>query len=268
MTLYKIIKSSSVVIDENYTIPVTAEPDLEIEESEEYEQYESEKIEEIVPEPEKEADKIDGEAIKKEIIGRAESQARRTADLIVSHTLETAKSELEGAIARGYSDGFDSGRSEALSVVEPALEKIELLAEAIKQAQDSMLEEFRDEMFNIIAEISQKILRREIDEKDEYLLVLFEDALKDIKAEEFVTVTVSESQAEFALRNIDLFKSKVANIDDFKIIPDKDAGRGTMIVETAKSVADASLEVQLGEVEAILGRMKENLSCGFEDGEF
>jgi len=265
--LYKIIKSSSVVIDENYTIPVTAEPDLEIEEPEEYGQYEEPAAEKITPEPEKEAVTIDGEAIKKEIIEQAHSQARRTADLIVSHTLETAKAELDAAIAKGYSDGFESGRSEALGVVAPALEKIGLLADAVTRAQDSMLEEFRDEIFGIIAEISRKVLHREIDEKDEYLLVLFEDALKDIKAEEFVTVTVGESQAEFALRNIDLFKAQVANIDDFKIIADKDAGRGTMIVETAKSVADASFEVQLGEVEVILERMKEKLAFGSEDGE-
>jgi len=103
-------------------------------------------------------------------------------------------------------------------------------------------------------------LKKEIDEKDEYLLILYEEALKDIKTESFVTVTVSEMQSEFALRNIDLFRAKVANIGDFKIITDKNAERGTMVVETAKTVADASFAVQMDEINAVLDRMKENIN--------
>jgi flagellar biosynthesis/type III secretory pathway protein FliH len=130
--------------------------------------------------------------------------------------------------------------------------------------QDEMLESFMNEMINIIGEISKKILRREIDTRDEYLLTLFAEALEGIKAENFVTVTVSESQAGFALRNIDLFKAKVANIPDFKIISDENAERGTMIVETAKTVADASFGVQMDDIDAILERMKANLTIDAE----
>lgn len=188
------------------------------------------------------------------------SQAQRTADLIINHTLENAKAELNNALSQGYSDGFETGKSEALSIISPALGKINALTDAIMQIQNQMLEDFKDEMFNIIAEVSKKILHREIEEKDEYLITLFSDAINNIRAENFVTVTVSEAQAEFAVRNIDLFKAKISNIDDFKIIPDKNAERGTMIVETAKTVADASFNVQIAAIDSILERMKENLS--------
>jgi flagellar assembly protein FliH len=204
---------------------------------------------------------LERERIKNEMIAQAQTQTQRTADLIISHTLENAKTELNAVISQGYADGFETGRNEAAAVIAPALEKISLLADAITKMQDEMLEDFKDEMFDIIAEISQKILKKEIDEKDEYLLTLFEEAIKDIKAESFVTVTVSESQSEFALRNIDLFKAKVANIEDFKIIADKNAARGTMVVETAKTVADASFAVQMDEINAVLERMKENISA-------
>lgn len=193
--------------------------------------------------------------IGEEIIG----QAQRTADLVINHTLESAKTELNNALSQGYSDGFEAGKNEAMNIISPALDKIKIMNDAVLQIQDKMLEDFRDEMFNIIAEISKKILHREIDEKDEYLITLFSDAVKDIRAENYVTVTVSEAQADFAVRNIDLFRAKVANIEDFKIIPDKNADRGTMIVETAKTVADASFNVQIESINNILDRMKENL---------
>ncbi|MCL2096294.1 MAG: FliH/SctL family protein [Oscillospiraceae bacterium] len=201
------------------------------------------------------------ERIKNEIVALATAQANRTSELIISHTLENARAELGAAASQGYSDGFESGRNEALGIVSAALEKINLLAGEITKMQDEMLRDFEEEMFNITAEISRRVLKREIDEKDEYLVVLFEEAVRDIKAESFVTVTVSESQTGFAVRNIDLFKSKVANIEDFRIISDKDADRGTMIVETEKTVADASFSVQMDEIDAVINQMKENLSA-------
>jgi flagellar assembly protein FliH len=243
---------------------IAAEPDKPDETEklrEEREQREKQKEEkkqaDILSERERE---LDRERAKNEAVEQARAQAQRTSDLIVSHTLENAKAELSAAISQGYADGFESGRNEAAAVIAPALEKIGLLTAAVTKMQDEMLEDFKNEMFGIIAGISQKILKREIDSNDEYLLTLFEEALKDIKAEGFVTVTVSESQVEFALRNIDLFKAKVANIEDFKIIADKGAERGTMIVETAKAVADASFAVQMNEINYILDRIKENIS--------
>jgi len=282
MTLSKIIKNYAVITGEPFTISVTAEPEPPYEGPEEPEgggPYNEERepdpdagavpdgyAADILSEREKEIDK---EALKKEIVGQARTQAKRAADLIINHTLDSARTELSEVLHQGYSDGFEAGKSEAVGVIAPALEKINLLAESITQAQDKMLEEFRDEMFGIIAEISRKILRREINEKDEYLIALFEDALKGIKAEEFITVTVSESQAEFMLRNIDIFKAYASNVEEFKIIPDKNAERGTMIVETAKTVADASFEVQMEEIEVILDRMKEKLSAQvLDDFEF
>jgi hypothetical protein len=88
---------------------------------------------------------------------------------------------------------------------------------------------------------------------------LFKDAVKSIKVEEFVTLTVSESQIDFATRNTDLFKAAVSNVKDFKIIAEKDANSGTMIVETASSMADASYYVQEEKIDAILEQMKDTL---------
>ena len=278
----KIIKRYAVQLDEAVIIPVSkedqADDDTDLDEAEIAEEQESEepeikserrnrqererqererREEAILVERERELEK---ERIRNEVREQAGAQAQRTTDLIINHTLEKAKSELDGAISQGYADGFEAGRNEAMGIIGPALDKISVLAEAITGMQDEMLENFKDKMFDMVAGISQKILKREIDENDGYLLVLFEEALEDIKAESFVNVTVSESQAEFALREIDLFRAKVANIEDFKIIADKNAERGTMVVETAKAVADASFAVQMDEINAVLDRMKENIS--------
>ena len=295
----KVLKRNTVFIDEEtYTIPVTPEKaeifdkdkenldkldidgyDIEIEEYEESEE-EYEKPELIIPKististedilaereriieereiefeeriKEKEAE---NELRRQEII----EQAKKTADLIVSYNLENARKELREAMSQGYSYGFEEGRIEAMNVIAPALEKTKRMADTVSEMQDKMLEDFKDDMFDIISEISNKIIHREIDEKDEYLMTLFSDAIKDIRAENYVTVTVSESQVDFAVRNIELFKEKVANIKDFKIISDINHGKGTMIVETAKSVVDASFNVQVEKVNSIVEEMKENL---------
>gem|GEM_PF-6761918 len=196
------------------------------------------------------------ELIGEEII----AQAQKTAEIIISHTLESTKQELDIAITQGYNDGYSEGKSEALKIIEPSLLKIKILVDSIKKMQDKMLDEFKDGMFNMISDISSKILHKEIDEKDEYLVELFADAVKNIKTESFVTVTVSGAQIDFTLRNIDLFRSQVANINDFKIVPDKNAVKGTMVVETANALADASYAVQQEKINLIISQMKENLS--------
>jgi flagellar biosynthesis/type III secretory pathway protein FliH len=193
--------------------------------------------------------------------GEIIAQAKQSAELIVSHTLENARLELNSAITQGYTEGFEAGRSEAAGMIAPALEKVGKLSGTVGQMQDEMLDAFKDEMFGMISEISKKIIHREINGNDEYLLTLFEDALKGIKAENQVTVTVSESQAEFAVRNIDLFRSRIAHInaEDFMIVSDRDAPAGTMIVETDKTVADASCEAQLGKIDGVLKQIRANL---------
>lgn len=196
----------------------------------------------------------------KELLGEEIiAQAHKTAELIVNHTLETTKSELTNVIAQGYADGFAEGKNEALSVIEPALGKLARLTESITKIQDLMLENFRDGIFSIISEISNKIIHKEISSGDEYLLELFKDAVKSIKVDGFVTVTVSESQVDFVVRNIDLFKAAVSEVKDFRVLSEKDANRGTMIVETAKTMADASYYVQEEKIDAILEEMKNTL---------
>ena len=186
-------------------------------------------------------------------------RATQTAELIVTHTLDSAKAELGNAITAGYTDGFETGRNEALKILEPALNKIDVLTETIKRLQDKMLYEFRDGMFSLISEISQKIVHKEVSENNLYLSVLFSDAIQNIKAEEFVTITVAESELTLATRNEKLFLAEIPHIKDFKILPDKNAAKGTMIVETEKTVVDASIDVQLEKVEYLLQQMKENL---------
>ena len=203
------------------------------------------------------------ELIREEII----AQAQKTAEIIINHTLESAKSELDGVISQGYKEGFDEGKGEALKIIEPSLLKIKILVDSIKKMQDKMLEEFKDGMFNIISDISGKILHKEIEEKDEYLFELFADAVKSIKTENFVTVTVSGAQIDFAMRNIDLFRSQVENINDFKILADKGAKKGTMVVETSKVLADASYNVQQEKIDYIISQMRDNLSVPETAGE-
>ena len=295
MKLSKVLKKHKVVIDDDniYIIPVSVKPENFAEPEnaadlipEEFDAVEEDKFDaadnfahEVKTEPEHEPahenkNKVSPEEIWAEKLKEIEekereiesmrdiliSRAQRTADLIVNHALETAKNELRNALESGYKEGFEEGKREAMKVINPALDKIAVLAEATAELQDEMLEEFRLSIFDVISEISNKIIHKEIDEKDEYLLTLFSDAVRNIRTEEFVTVTVGTAQAEFAMRNIDLFRAKVSNIDDFEILSDDNAGKGTMIVETAKALADASVNVQSEKIDAILERMKENLS--------
>jgi len=282
----KLVKSNSVILDEAaYEVPISRY---------EYEDKYIDEEAEAVPEykePEEEPEKISEETEKK--IGQEEisqesliknlremitennnqaqdktsgligeeiiAQAQRTAELIIKHTLESAKFELTNVIAQGYADGFAEGKNEALAVIEPALAKIAVLTESVARIQDLMLGNFKDAIFSIISEISSKIIHREINASDEYLLELYKDAVKRIKAEEFVTVTVGESQIDFAVRNVDLFKAAVSHVQDFKIIAEKDADRGTMVVETARSMADSSCYIQEEKIDAVLEQLKDTL---------
>jgi len=187
------------------------------------------------------------------------AQAQKTAELIVNHTLDTTKIEMTNVISQAYAEGFSEGRAEAVSIIEPAMRKIAALMDSVTGIQDLMLENFKDGMFSIISGISSKIIHREIESNDKYLIELFNDAVKSIKIEEFVTVTVSESQVDFAVRNADLFKAAVSNVSDFKVIADADALRGTMIVETARAIADSSYYVQHEKIDEVIAAMRDTL---------
>lgn len=186
--------------------------------------------------------------------------AYRSAEIILNHTLSTAKQELEEAARQGFAEGFEEGRRQAESVIAPALKKIETFMNSIFKVEESMLYEFREKMFVMVSEAAKKLIHKEIKENDSYIVSLFSDAMRDMRAEDFVTITVSDYDIEFVTAHKHLFLSEIGELNDFKIIADKDSPKGTLIIETEKSVVDASIGVQLKNIEALFERLKLNLS--------
>lgn len=204
-------------------------------------------IERMYEEAEKYAEKTRGDAY-------------RSAEIILNHTLSSARDKLEEAERIGYSQGFEEGKRQAESVISPALKKIGAFMNGILKVEDDMLREFREKMFLMVSESAKKLIHKEISANDDYIVSLFSDAMRDMRAEEFVTVTVSDYDADFVTAHKQLFLSEIGNLNDFRIITDKDASKGTLIIETEKSVVDASLGIQLENIDALFEKLKMALS--------
>jgi flagellar biosynthesis/type III secretory pathway protein FliH len=121
------------------------------------------------------------------------------------------------------------------------------MEEALKQ-KDIILEESKDEIMSTVFKIAEKIIKKELDDKD-ILRSNLSEAFNLISTTKKVTVYVNWEQLEIAEELKDELRSKFYTIEEFNIVEDKNLLPGGCVIETKMGRIDASIETQLSALE-------------------
>jgi flagellar assembly protein FliH len=161
--------------------------------------------------------------------------------------------ELEADLARREAQAREAGLREGRSAAEKRL--TQPLEEALGRVAAQLAElaslrarlrrEAEGDLVRLAVEIARRILRRELAADPEAILGVVKAALDRVDSREVLRVRASAADAEtirahVARRNLP---------DRIEIIADAGLERGALLVETARGVADASVETQLQEIE-------------------
>lgn len=171
---------------------------------------------------------------------RAAVLQRRVAELEAS--LEPRCREAREA---GYREGEAAGRNQANGQVQPLLEKLARSIQEIAEARPKLRAEAEGDLLKLSLAIARKVLHRELIADPDSIAALIKVCLDKIRLQEIVRVRI-HPQHHPAIQQILVRLSTGVPIE---LLPDPKLQLGGVVIETTRGEFDASVDVQLKEIE-------------------
>ncbi|NLK63813.1 MAG: hypothetical protein GX289_01835 [Tissierellia bacterium] len=196
------------------------------------------------------------------IISEAEEEARKI--------IETAKNDARAQIAeckkkayedgynsgleigkkRGYKEGYDEGQAKISEILleqnKKATREIAEMIEKIEFEKSKIISKYEEELANLSIEIAEKVIRNEIETKDNLVSAIIKDVIKDYRNVEWIKIYISSKDDAAAIQADKELADELKKIaQDIKIEVLDELEKGSAIVESADGIVEASIDTQL-----------------------
>lgn len=202
-----------------------------------------------------EPEKIDYEALGMEIVEKAKVEAdliikealleaRETFSKAVAEVDELKAKALEEAKEEGYNTGLDQARQEYESLLEEAADIKEQAGVDYKKILDSA----EADVVGTILDIARKVISKELECKENVLLLVqeaFEKCSKDHKA----VLKLSEQDYDYVNENKEVLMSMLERSENIEIKKDMSLKEGGCVIDTPFGSIDASAYTKLDKIE-------------------
>jgi len=172
--------------------------------------------------------------------------AQAEADDIKRRVKEEAAALLAESRMNGYKEGLEQGRIKGQLEVKKALDELRSLIQQIESDKEKLLAESKNDAVELAFIIAEKVLGQKVLADKNTFFKLYEKAVKDIKAQKWVKLSVSKHEVEFATQHSDYLLSVVEGAERIEIEVLEDAPPGTCIVETSEKIVDTGIHTQIG----------------------
>ena len=176
-----------------------------------------------------------------EIIHNAKIYATK----IRSFARKKAEIEYEESKTAGFKEGYEAGKEIAVRENNSNVEELKQLIKKLDDIKITFIEDNKQELLNLTFKIAEKIIGEKLERNEGAFVSIFKNAVKDLTAQKWVKLSVSEYDYKFVTTNADLLISHISGAESIEIdILDK-APKGTCIIETSEKILDASVNTQL-----------------------
>jgi len=172
---------------------------------------------------------------------------------IEEEALRLSKEIQQEAYDEAYQLGLKHGKDEAYESEKNRISaEIESLHSSIQQIENlkkKLLLENKIHILDLCVYISKRLLMKEVETNDEYILSVIERAIEMAHGEEEITLKLSPQDFEF-LSNFDKEKlSQAGLLEKTKLESDPELQRGGVVLETNYGVVDARVEQRIEKIE-------------------
>ncbi len=204
---------------------------------------------------EEEQQQVDFNAIGEEIINKAKVEA----DMIIKEALLEAKDILKNASddvenlkqqvsEEARSEGYEQGLAQAKQEYEALIKEAQDIKTQAGIEYKKVLDSLEEDSVNTILDIAKKVISKELECKQNILLLVkdsFEKCSKDRKA----VLKLSEQDYDFISDNKDELESMLERSEEIEIKKDLSLKEGGCIIETSFGSIDASAETKFEKIE-------------------
>ena len=158
---------------------------------------------------------------------------------------EKENSVFESAKQKGYAEGFESGKSEALKSMEESVKNIFSAAESIKQFKNELYEDVKEDVVNLSIKIAETITKSKIAADDGVLFNIIASAIN--KSSDAVNFTICLNPEDYKAlnKNPDALKDFLSKEADTDFIQDKNVQSGNVVIRTDFGEIDAKTSTQI-----------------------
>lgn len=178
--------------------------------------------------------------------GASPNRGQRSEDLEAE-----AQRRSDEAFLRGKQEGIAEGERRAMASVTPAIARLNQTIQELSQLRPKFRKEAEEDVVRLSVAIAKRVLHRELAIEPAALLGLTRAAMDRLDARELHRVRIhpaDATQVQEDLRTMSLPKA-------VEVIPDSTLERGAVVFETSRGTLDASIGVQLDEIERGLADM-------------
>ncbi len=204
---------------------------------------------------EEEQQQVDSNAMGDEIINKAKVEA----DMIIKEALLEAKDILKNASddvenlkqqvsEEARSEGYEQGLAQAKQEYEALIKEAQDIKTQAGIEYKKVLDSLEEDSVNTILDIAKKVISKELECKQNILLLVkdaFEKCSKDRKA----VLKLSEQDYDFISDNKDELGSMLERSEEIEIKKDLSLKEGGCIIETSFGSIDASAETKFEKIE-------------------
>lgn len=204
---------------------------------------------------EEEQTKVDYNAIGEEIVNKAKAEA----DMIIKEALLEAKDIIKNASVdvenlkqqvyeEARSEGYEQGSAQAKKEYEELIREAQDIKSQAGIEYKKVLDSLEEDTVNTILDIAKKVISKELECKQNILLLVkdaFEKCSKDRKA----VLKLSEQDFDFVNENKDELESMLERSEEIEIKKDLSLKEGGCIIETSFGSIDASAATKIEKIE-------------------
>lgn len=184
----------------------------------------------------------------KQIIEQAQIESEKLIETAKNQAQEESDAIREQARQEGYDAGNKQGYEDGTRSLEEKVKAVDIFSKSQFDIKHNIIKSAELDIVDLVIAIAKKVCKKTLDDDINVLKTITEDAIKQLKDKESITITIHPDLAEKIYSISEELKVDIPKLEHIKVIEDINVSPDGTIVETPLSRVDCRLQTQLNQI--------------------
>lgn len=184
----------------------------------------------------------------KQIIEQAQIESEKLIETAKNQAQEESDAIREQARQEGYDAGNKQGYEDGTRSLEEKVKAVDIFSKSQFDIKHNIIKSAELDIVDLVIAIAKKVCKKTLDDDINVLKTITEDAIKQLKDKESITITIHPDLAEKIYSISEELKVDIPKLEHLKVIEDINVSPDGTIVETPLSRVDCRLQTQLNQI--------------------
>lgn len=184
----------------------------------------------------------------KQIIEQAQVESEKLIETAKNQAQEESDAIREQARQEGYDAGNKQGYEDGTRSLEEKVKAVGIFSKSQFDIKHNIVKSAELDIVDLVIAIAKKVCKKTLDDDINVLKIITEDAIKQLKDKESITITIHPDLAEKIYSISEELKVDIPKLEHIKVIEDINVSPDGTIVETPLSRVDCRLQTQLNQI--------------------